>query len=334
MPEITTAAADAVANYTPGQRDVLKQLRELQTQLSMSDAAFVREHLTLSSTTWSRLNSGTYSANAASAFVTLDGDLRQLRVKLATDHKITGNRPFYEFSQQQAVISAVTSCKLKPEDDPVRLVVFLSESGGGKTRLARELTVMHNGLMIEGRESWRKSYYAALCDIGAIAGVSADDLKRGEHSAEVGLIKKLKANRRVLIIDEGEYFGPRTINLVKLILNQTPTVVVLLAIPELFARWQRAAWEEAKQLNRRAEAIITDSKVTPDDVQLFFAGRVTLHEAGAVCAMIAKAANEFGRYGMVERIVDQLVAEEHERVGTEQAQHAVRCAKRLLNRGE
>ena len=333
MSEITTAAAETVPNYTTGQRDVLKQLRELQTQLGLSDAAFVREHLTLSSTVWSRLNSGTYQADATSAFVRLDGNLRQLRMHLAKNAKLTGGAVFHELTPQKAVVDAITTAKLKPATDPDRLIVFLGETGSGKTALARELKVMHDGVLVEGRESWRDSYYAAVCDIAAAAGVSEGELDPGKHAAEAALLRRLRAHRRVLIIDEGEYFGPRTANLLKLLLNQTETVIVLMAIPVLFRRWQEKAWAESVQLSRRSHAVIDAQLVDPKDVLKFIGRRFVVEgDLNKFCAIVAKAANAFGRYDTVVRILDELAPEEC--VTPEDAEQAVRNMKRMLNRGE
>jgi hypothetical protein len=275
----TSAEPGSATLYTPGQKDVLQQLRALQQQLGLTDAAFVREHLTVSATVWSRLNSGTYPADATSALVRLETNLRQLRVKLAKNAKLTGGRLFHHFAQQKAVIEAVTTCKLKPADDPNRFVGYLAPTGGGKTALGRELKVMHDGIYVEARESWRKSYFAALVDIGAAAECDMTEMSKGERFAEAEVLRRFCSNRRVLIIDEGEYFGPRTINLVKMLLNQTPTVVVLLAIPELFDRWQRASWQEARQINRRAEAIVELELITPAEVETFLVAQFSCGSA-------------------------------------------------------
>lgn len=216
--------------------------------------------------------------------------------------------------------------------------------GGGKTALGRQLKIQHNGILVEGRESWRRSYLAALCDIATAAEVrEIDTLKRaGEHALETALILKFNANRRVLIIDEGEYFGPRTINLVKLILNQSPTVVVILAIPQLYDWWQRAAWEQAKQINRRAEAVVVCLTVLPEDVQAFLGGTGIVIEAGQnqkpgqalqeACKLIAAAANEFGAFDTVSRIIE-VIENDFEGVAKRaDIEKAIVSVKKLLNR--
>lgn len=335
--EIDTSptAPDLAERYTPGQLDVLTQLGAEQERLKLSDSAFVQKHLTISATTWSRLRSGNYAADATAAFIRLEGNLRQLRIERAKVAKLTGGREFIGLPPHEQVRNAVTLAKLKPADDQDRLVVFLAETGGGKTALARDLKVAHDGILVEARESWRDSYYAAVCAIGAAAGVAESDLDHGTGAAETALLRKLRANRRVLIIDEGEYFGPRTANLLKLLLNQTETVIVLMAIPVLFRRWQEKAWVESVQLNRRSTAVVVADAVTPGDVRKFAAGRVKLAEAEAkaACVAVAEAANAFGRYDTVLRVLEELAAEEAgETVGVEQVRQAVRRVQRLLNR--
>ncbi len=332
---LPTTAALLAEKYTPGQLDVLTQLRAEQARLALSDGAFVQRYLTVSGTVWSRLNSGSYPADATAAFLKLEGNLRQLRLEKAKATKLTGGRAFVPLAPHEAVRHAVTLAKLKAADDQDRLVVFLAETGGGKTALARDLKLAHDGILVEASEPWRESYYAAVRDLASAAGVAESELDQGKHTAQMALLRKLRANRRVLIIDEAEYFGPRTANLIKLLLNQTETVIVLLAIPVLFRRWQEKAWVESVQLNRRSTAVIVGDPVTAGDVRKFAAGKVTLDEAEAAraCAAIAEAANAFGRYDTVLRVLDDLAAEEAGApVGLEEARNAVRRVQRLLNR--
>jgi hypothetical protein len=330
-PNEDTKPAPDLSSYTEGQRDVLRQLCALRDELGLSDGEFVRKHLTLSSTTWSRINNGTYAADVDSAFIKLELNLRQLRVERAQTTRTTGGAAWYSIITQQSVINAVSQAKLKPVGDPDRAVFFLAPTGGGKTATARQLKVMHDGILVEARESWRDSYYAALCDVGLAAGISEDELGTGKHSAEQAVLKKLRANRRVLIIDEGEYFGARTINLLKLILNQTETVIVVMTIPVLFTRWQARSWVESEQLNRRAHAVVVAGPVLPDDVKLFFAG-AGLTGASDACATVAKAANEFGSYDTVREIVGELAADKVREVTKERAEKAVSNFKSLRAR--
>lgn len=331
-----TESDKLAALYTHGQLDVLHQLREIQQGLGLSDSAFVQKHLTVSATTWSRLKSGSYAADPGEAFVKLESNLRQYRIERAQSAKLTGGGAFHSIPWQQAVIEAVTAAKLKPADDPERAVAALGVQGAGKTRLARELKVMHDGILVEASEPWRTSYYAALCDIGVAAGLSEAELGKGVATAQRAVLKRLRANRRVLIIDEGEYFGPSTTNLIKLILNQTATVVVLLTLPVLFERWEKAAWAEAPQVLRRCEAVVEAQLVAPDDVAKFAAGAgvsIVGGEAKAAWGELAKAANEFGRLSLVKRVLDTL-RRDGATATRDGVTHAIRTTKALLRRKE
>jgi len=334
MNTLDDSNAALAALYTPGQLDVLTQLNDLKESIGLSDGAFVRKFLTVSSTAWSRINSGKYGADGADMFGKLAVNLRQLRIKLAQDAKLTGARKFHAFAQQQAVVDAVTTCLLKPADDQNRFVAYLAGTGGGKTALGRELKVMHDGIYVEARESWRRGYFAALVDIGRAAGCEMGELLKGERFAEAAVLARFSANRRVLIIDEAEYFGPRTMNLLKLLLNQTPTVVVVLTLPELFARLRLYAAAEFGQLVRRAEAIVELTLVTPDEVTALLVERVAVNAEGKqIAGMIARNANEFGNYDLVDRVVKQLASEAGEDAVTlDDVTQAIRCVKRLMNR--
>ncbi|MBC8009193.1 MAG: hypothetical protein H7067_03755, partial [Burkholderiales bacterium] len=177
------------------------------------------------------------------------------------------------------------------------------------------------------------SYYAAVCDIARAAGVSEADLGTSEYKAQRALLARLRTNRRVLVIDEGEYFGPRTTNLIKLILNQTGTVVVILAIPELARRWQKTAWVESAQTNRRSEAVVLAEMIFPEDVQLFAkASGVKFASLAASAGQIAKAANEFGRFSFVVRVLKELRGINAGDVLNEDVATAIRNTKALLRR--
>ncbi|AHF94201.1 hypothetical protein OPIT5_08235 [Opitutaceae bacterium TAV5] len=327
----TKTKPDLAAIYTPGQLGVINELRRLQDEAGLNDGKFATAHLTVSGTTWYRIKEGTYGADPALTLNKLELNLRQMRLQRAQAAKLTGGGVFIRIPSQQAVFDAVTACKLKPEDDCERMVTFLAETGGGKTRLARQLKVEHDGILVEASEPWRKSYFAALFDIGLAAGLTETELGNGEATAQRAVVRRLRANRRVLIIDEGEYFGPRTTNLLKLLLNQTPTVVVVMAIPALFARWQCAAWVESAQTTRRNESVIESSPVFPDDVAALAAGRVIFADtAKAACGLIAKNANEFGRFSFVERTLKELAPLPHATI--EDVTKACLNVKALLRR--
>lgn len=325
-----------LSSYTPGQIDLLASLEAERDRLGLSDSEFCREHLTIAGSSWTRLRSEKYGAGVDKICARLAGNLRNLRIKRASAGQLGGDIVWHPLPPQRLVVDAVSLAQLKPLNDPERLVVFLADTGGGKTALARHLRIAFDGILVDARESWRTSYYAALRDIGTAAGAVSKKLDMGAYSAERALVDRLTTNRRLLIIDEGEAFGPRTINLIKLILNQTPTVVVILAIPELYHRWSQAAWIESQQLIRRCEAIVEAGPVLAEDVAEFlagdgfqFSGPPELHHAE-----IAAAANRFGRYSMVRRVRAELCLLVAETIKPADTKRAIAIAEAALRRGK
>jgi len=278
----------------------------LRDELGMTDSVFTRKHLSVHLSTWLRLNEGKYAAaDPSAALLKLEGSLRQLRIERAHSTKLTGGTAWTRIPWQEAVSHAVTLAKLKPDDDCERLVVGLAETGGGKTRLGRQLKIAHDGILVEASEPWRSSYFAAIYDVALGAGVPEKELGTSKHQVQRALISQLRKQRRILIIDEAEYFGPAATNLIKLILNQTPTVIIVLAIPDLFARWQRSAWIESAQTSRRSEAVILADPVFPEDV-IALAEKLGKTLTAEMAGVIAKASNTFGKISFALRAIKDL----------------------------
>ncbi|MEO7933237.1 MAG: ATP-binding protein [Chthoniobacterales bacterium] len=233
---------------------------------------------------------------------------RRIQERKALASKVRQGTVFITFPHFQTLLDRVTI--LHGSETQNRLLVYLADSGGGKTAFLREAAARTGGLFIEARESWRDSYFSACVDLCRATGITENLPSSG--AAEKALIEILKVRKTVLLIDEGEYFGPKSINLIKLILNQTPTVVIICAIPELWNRIKRIAWMESLQIVRRTDHVETLTKIHPADVQKFMDQReLNLNGSSeASCKLIARHANEFGRYDLITRVADRLGMEE------------------------
>jgi hypothetical protein len=83
------------------------------------------------------------------------------------------------------------------------------------------------------------------------------------------------------VIDEAHHMGPKTLNMVKSIINQTPGEVVALAMETLWKKLEKGAYEEARQLtqNRLSERVVFGHKPDAADVRMLLRDRLDADEA-------------------------------------------------------
>ena len=225
----------------------------VELQAAQSDRVFSKRWLSVSETTWFRVRTGDYEARDHSAVLEkLSADLARLQDHLV----ITAGTDIEVLPMEHIKISlaAVRSAFGQPRN---RLVIILAETGGGKTFVAKAIREEWPGAAanVEPSEVWRKSYLAALQSIAD--GCHLGTLPTSTRLAEAQVVTYLSQNPRIIVIDEGNYFGAATLNLVKLILNLTKSTVVILALPEFWEALVRTARQEAQQLRNRTAAKLT-----------------------------------------------------------------------------
>lgn len=301
--------AETSADYLIGP-DHPTVARLVALQGNTSDNQFARMHLSCSASSWNRVKAGTYHAASGARM------LEKLEIDLAAaERRLAGRGQAAEILPLQLVDladRAVRRAFVEPRD---RLVVVLAPTGGGKTTVAAHLSATHTGtVVVEASETWRSSYLAACHAL--LRGLGVDDRPTGTRAAESLLLHTLAEKPKLLIIDEGHYFGPATINLVKAILNQTRSTVVLLAIPALWARMKRSAWEEAEQLRSRTCAVVECRELRDADVSLYLRsalgeawGALTAEEARDSSRAVREVANGFGLMATVARIAKEIADE-------------------------
>jgi type II secretory pathway predicted ATPase ExeA len=271
---------------------------------------------------WGRIREGAYHAKDTTRMLEkLTIDLASLEKSTAKDDA-TAASDIAGTSLIRLGMAAVDRAFDEVRD---RLVVVLSPTGGGKTTFVRALELKHVGMItVEASETWRSSYLAACHAILRALGVDAASLPHGTRAAESMLIEMLKTAPKTIAIDEAHYFGPGTINLVKAILNQSASTVVMLSIPDLWSRMQKTAWQEAEQLRSRTCAVVRVTELSKDDVALVFArafeaplraGQVTKADATEMVAAIRAEANRFGLMDTVARIIAEIEADFEKREG-------------------
>lgn len=294
---------------TAEQADTLAALIDWQGKLEKNDGIFCRDHLSYSATVWYRIKSGDYwnmVANRDPIFATLDKDLRRLEREQSIAARHAGAE-WFPFADFKAVQSAVDEARAKPISDPDRLIVFLADTGGGKTRLCGRLAQDGGAVIIEAREAWKTSYFNCLKDFATALGVDTrNNPTKGEM--EEAILRELNKKRAILAVDEGEFFAAQSLNLIKLVLNKTPTVIVICAMPEAYARWNRANWHEARQIRRRTHALVVQEVIHPDEAARFLRKGPASAVAAAAGPHLAAAANQFGRFDLCKRVATSLRA--------------------------
>lgn len=287
--------------------------RLIELQGDQSDAAFARRWLTCTAGTWSRVRGDKYHAKDHTALrEKLEGCLSQLEDHVAANgpgHGTTAT-DIVDLPFLRQALAGVRRAFAEQRD---RLVVVLGPTGAGKTTVATHLAELYHGRVIscEATETWRSSYLAACHGVMTAAGIR--ELPTSKRAAEAALIDELRTRPRILVIDEAHYFGPATVNLVKLVLNRTRCTVVALAIPILWERMKRTAWQESEQLRSRACAVVASDSISSFDVGAYLAARLGSHwtnlepaEAKALAQQIATSANQFGQMSTVARITREL----------------------------
>lgn len=283
-----------------------KRVHEHQTAEGLTDTALLKKFPQLGSTkTFKRI---------------LAGDLAELDVE----------RWMLEFQQALALIDALAGATNETEplfDDltaparlrvavldamketgNARLVILQGPSGSGKTCAAALLAQRFGSRVVlaHANETWKDSMMSMLGGLLAALGVTAPPGSTAERLQLV--IARLNGVRVCLIVDEAHHLGPRTLNLVKTLINDTPGEFVLLAMGTLFKRLEMSAYEEARQLtqNRLAERVKLDGLVE-SDVAKYLERRLTWSNGDLKSAVTAVAtrAQTLGQFAYLKAVCRQ-----------------------------
>ena len=286
----------------------VKALIAHQERLGDTDGAFARRYLRVSAASWSLLKSGTYGAKDPSSMLErCEAALCILNDQAEKAGGNDGRGAIIDLPHIKAAVAAVRGCF---SEDQNRLVVYLSPSGGGKTTLARKLSDTYPGaaVTIEATESWRNSYFNSLEAVAEALGLKKVNQTRG---LECSVIEHLRATTRVIVVDEAHYCGVEALNMLKMLLNKTGARIVVCAIPELWQRMEKSAYQEVLQLRRRTAAKIIVIEVSRADARAFLNARIPdfssigTAEKDAI-ALVVTAANRFGLFDTLQRICSEV----------------------------
>ena len=172
---------------------------------------------------------------------------------------------YTDFANVQSAEIAVRRAMQEDEECVARLVIVEGHTSTGKDAVRRHLLnkFPNNTVTVEANDLWKNSptpSHTALYEALNIVRQGDKNQKPPRHPSGLltEIIAALKERKLILIINEAHHLGIPGLNMVKTILNATPTIVVLECIPVLLTRLLGSNYEEAIQLtgNRLCERVL------------------------------------------------------------------------------
>ncbi|BET67184.1 hypothetical protein ASA1KI_21020 [Opitutales bacterium ASA1] len=294
-------------------RQLAQQIRDFQEARAFSDKELERRYPGIGSTkTYKRILAGDL------AELNLERQVANYRTVVAfieatRGAAAAGEEVYDDLWAAQQLRRAFL--EVSTEGSNARVILVEGDTGMGKSKALERLIEKYGQriLPLQAWDAWEDSPMALL---GAILDVLGDT---NYPTAIVGRLKKvighLRARPLTLAIDEAHHLGPRQLNTLKGLINDTPASFVLLAMPTLWKRIERDAWQEVRQLtgNRLAERVHIRGLVESDVAKLL-ERRTGCKDRRAVQFLVQEAdstgAKNRGNLKFVARVCKRL-AERH-----------------------
>ena len=247
-------------------RSLAAQVRAYQSERGWSDTKLCKEIASVgSSKTYKRILDPSDDLEELNVENQLRNYQSAIEIIGALRKKDRPAEPEYEdFTNVEESEAAVRRAIQEDEECVARLVIIVGPTATGKDAVKRHLLrkFPNNTVAVEANDLWKSSpttSHLALYKALEIVKQGQGDAKTPRVPSELlaGIIEKLKSRKLILIINEGHHMGLPGLNMVKTIINTTPTVVVLICIPSLLTRLLGNNYDEAIQLtgNRLAERV-------------------------------------------------------------------------------
>ena len=281
-----------------------------RTSPRMSNEAMIKRFRGLgSSKTYRRLvNGDTDFADLTGPLSRYRGVWKQIQEMSGSD----GREEIYSDLTPTFEVGMAVS-QLLPQRGNERIVLVEGPTGGGKTKALEYVASIYPGqtVWLEATEAW-SSLNVMMGDFLVALGLYKDtpeDRRRMPASKGARLqevITDLKQSRRVILLDEGHHMVAGGLNLLKGILNQSDSVLVIACIDTLWTKLAAKSWREASQLvfNRLYERVRL-APPTADDVEYFLTRRVSIlagTEWKKACPRIAEFAENSGAFAFLRRV--------------------------------
>lgn len=298
-----------IRHLTPEQKKIVNDLDAMRSQLGIStDAEFVRRYIAgeMSASTWRRLKADVYTGTPEPHVEVCRRILARLEDMVAVQRgRDIEAAAFFELPVFKSVFDAITIARERT--DCKRLVIYLAQQGGGKSAICEQLRRRYNALSVSVMPSWRKSYFASCSDVCRAGGLGGP--WRSTKDVESCMLRFLNEEPRLIAMDEGNTLGAESLNMIKVILNETRCTVFLAALPELFDLITNKSWFESKQVIRRSVAIIDldEYPIAARDVKPFLKDfKISKDDASSIYKVIGEAANRFAAFDMIKAIRENL----------------------------
>jgi hypothetical protein len=257
-------------------RSLAAEVRTYQLERGWSDARLCKEIASVgSSKTYKRALDPADDLEDLS----LDNQVRNfqsavetIQAKRKTDRSPEPEYP--NFTNCTTAEIAVRRASLEDEECVARLVIIDGQTGTGKDAVRRHLVrrFPNNTVALEANDLWKSSPTTGhLAVYQALKIVKQQDQKtpRTPRDLLAEIIAVLRERKLILIINEAHHMALPGLNMVKTIINATPTVVILEWIPVGGTRLLGSNYEEAIQLtgNRLCERVMLPTP--PSDEILF-----------------------------------------------------------------
>ncbi|MDB6111294.1 MAG: hypothetical protein JWR69_3044 [Pedosphaera sp.] len=324
---------EAKTKWTPDpeQRELLQSLKAEQDKFP-SAAKFVAAHLPFGEAKWSRIISVLEPANKESYFDMVeepDGVIEQLTLilrELRTE-QVREKVDIIKLPCLRAVVQSIRECK--GVTSPERITKYIAQPGGGKSMICQYLRTELSATVVEVRPSWKTSSFITWKDICKALKVRIGS--ENDPSVIEDTVVEYACKRSIILaMDEGEYFGACSLDILKRLLNRTPMRLFIAAIGQAHDKWNYYFPMQAEQISRRTHATIELLNISPKDAGLFFPQGQFKDEDEAL-GLIASDAFTFGAFSLIRRVGAELKG--LERVGNDEVAKAIASARKQMLRG-
>lgn len=188
-----------------------------------------------------------------------------------------------------------------------RLIFVKGDTGLGKTTIIDFLAGTYGERLIrlECMKAWSDNPNAFLGDLMLAMGLAINSDTNSAYQKQRMVISHLKESRKAILLDEGHHLGPRCLDVLKALINQTPGEFILFAMGTLWSRLRQAAYEECRQLTGNRLAELIELKLEESDIALLLTDRLKLPKGDAAAAasqLLSKAA-KLGNLRFIQDVI-------------------------------